>query len=231
MKTIFGVFAKQPIPGQVKTRLAASIGADAAASIYAAFLGDIIGRFADIADHRVIAFSPADPPAEEYFRGLAHGRYELWTQSMGSLGERMSAFFVEHLQRDSSVVLIGSDSPSLPRDLIDRAFDALETHDCVIGPATDGGYYLIGLRRWTNGLFDDVAWGGSSVLTQTVQNLTRKDFSLQVLPPWYDVDTLDDLLCLSGHLTALHAAGQSSETRNTERAIEQWMHDQSGDKS
>jgi len=228
METIFGVFAKQPIPGQVKTRLAATIGADAAVAIYEAFLADITRTFADVADLRVLGFSPDDAAAEEYFRSLADGKYELWAQPDSSLGARMAAFFIEHLTEESSVVLIGSDSPSLPRKLIDMAFTALEVDDCVIGPATDGGYYLIGLRRWNDGLFDDVNWGGPRVLAQTVRNLTEADFTLQLLPPWYDVDTLEDLDCLEGHLTALRVAGQSDVAPFTGDAIHQMKDERGG---
>ncbi len=225
METILGVFAKQPISGRVKTRLAATIGADAAASIYEAFLTDVTTHLTDMADRRVIGFSPDDAAAEEYFRTLAADRYVLWAQPDASLGGRMAAFFVEHVTEGSSVVLIGSDSPSLPRKLIDMAFTALEADDCVIGPATDGGYYLIGLRRWTDGLFDDVTWGGPRVLSQTVRNLTDAGLTLQLLPPWYDVDTLDDLYGLEGHLAALRAAGQPEVAPCTVDAIQHLIDD------
>ena len=105
----------------------------------------------------------------------------------------MSAFFIDHLKIAQRVVLIGSDSPSLPRTIVERAFDQLRSHDCVIGPATDGGYYLIGFRRWVDGLFANIDWSSPHVLGQTVRNLTAKECSLQLVSPWYDVDTLEDL--------------------------------------
>ncbi|MCA9074212.1 MAG: TIGR04282 family arsenosugar biosynthesis glycosyltransferase [Planctomycetaceae bacterium] len=223
METIFGVFAKQPISGRVKTRLAMDIGADAAATIYEAFLRDITQSFAGIADRCVIGHSGADENAEAYFDTIADGQYELWAQPDASLGERMGAFFVEHLTEDSAVVLIGSDSPTLPVPLIEMAFVALQQDDCVIGPAPDGGYYLIGLRRWVDGLFDDIEWDGANVLVHTVRNLTTKEYSLQLLPPWYDVDTIDDLYGLRGHLTALRAAGWSDVAPLTWDAVQSTM--------
>ncbi len=223
METIFGLFAKQPIPGKVKTRLAADIGPDAAAGLYAAFLADLTDRFPTTADRRIIGYSPANDIATQYFRELSGGRYELWAQPEASLGERMSAFFREMLQandtaeqpngtegqRESHVVLVGSDSPTLPVALVESALAALDRSDCVIGPAPDGGYYLIGLRRWAAGLFDNVDWGGAQVLEQTVRNITAHSFSLHLLPPWYDVDTLADLYGLRGHLAAMQAAGET----------------------
>ncbi len=223
MKTIFGLFAKQPIPGKVKTRLAADIGPAAAADLYAAFLADLKDRFEATADRRIIAYSPANDASTRYFRELAGGRYELWAQPEATLGDRMSAFFQEMLQANdtaerpngleeqpqSNVVLVGSDSPTLPAALVENALAALDQSDCVIGPAPDGGYYLIGLRRPVAGLFDNVAWGGSRVLEQTVRNMTAHNFSLHLLPPWYDVDTLDDLYGLRGHLAAMQAAEET----------------------
>lgn len=225
METIFGVFAKQPISGRVKTRLAADTGADAAASIYEAFLRDILQSFEGVADRCVIGHSPDDENAEAYFQSIADGHYELWAQPDASLGERMAAFFIEHLTNDSAVVLIGSDSPTLPAPLIEMAFVALQQDECVIGPAPDGGYYLIGLRRWGDGLFDEIEWDGANVLVQTVRNLQAKELSLQLLPPWYDVDTLDDLYGLQGHLTALRAAGWSDVAPLTWEAIQQLIND------
>ena len=239
MKTIFGLFAKQPIPGKVKTRLAADIGSLAAANLYEAFLADLTDRFHGTADRRIIGYSPANDAAVRYFHDLSGGRYELWAQPNASLGDRMDAFFVNWLSTDESrlqsetslrpetnlrsenkVVLIGSDSPTLPTALVDEAFAALDTVDAVIGPAPDGGYYLIGLRRGAPGLSDGVAWGGSHVLQQTVRNITAHNFSLHLLPPWYDVDTLDDLHGLQGHLATMRAAGETDLPPRTIRVDE-----------
>jgi rSAM/selenodomain-associated transferase 1 len=215
MRTIFGLFAKQPLPGHVKTRLAADIGPQAACRLYEAFLADLIDRFQTTADRRFLGHCPADRASTAYFQNLSQGRYELWSQPDGSLGRRMSAFFdmtgptaARDDRAETRVVLIGSDSPTLPRDLVDDAFAALGTSDCVIGPAVDGGYYLIGLRRWTPRLFDAIAWSSPLVLEQTVKNIAALNFSLQLLSPWYDVDSIDDVQALRGHLAALQAAGE-----------------------
>lgn len=226
METRFGLFAKQPIPGKVKTRLADAIGPDAAAELYDAFLTDLANRFAQVADRRILGYSPATAASTRFFQFLSAGRYDLWAQPDASLGRRMQQFFIEMLPpehtiepHETAVVLIGSDSPTLPRSLVADAFAALHTADCVIGPATDGGYYLIGLRRWTHGLFDHIDWGASRVLDQTVANLNAHNFRLQLLPPWYDVDTPDDLQTLRGHLAALRAAGDADRPMRTEQLL------------
>ncbi|MGD9858281.1 MAG: TIGR04282 family arsenosugar biosynthesis glycosyltransferase [Planctomycetaceae bacterium] len=226
METIFGLFAKQPISGKVKTRLAAEIGPAVAAQLYEAFLTDLLDRFQSAAHRRVLGFSPVGDAAADYFENLAAGRYELWTQPETSLGDRVQSFFEDMLSsevaRASSpgrVVLIGSDSPTLPRALIEQAFAALETKDCVIGPATDGGFYLIGLRRRSASLFDNIDWGESRVLDQIVRNVVAHDFSLHLLFPWYDVDTVDDLHCLRGHLAALSAAAEPDLAPRTRQLL------------
>lgn len=226
MKTIFGLFAKQPLPGHVKTRLAADIGPRAACRLYEAFLADLIDRFQATADRRLLGYSPADSASAAYFQDLSQQRYELWAQPDGSLGERIAAFFdmtgpaaARDDCEERRVVLIGSDSPTLPRSLVDDAFAALGTSDCVIGPAVDGGYYLIGLRRWTPRLFDGITWSTPHVLTQTARNIAALNYSLQLLPPWYDVDSINDVQTLRGHLAALQAAGDPNVAPQTYTAL------------
>lgn len=221
MRTL-GIFVKQPVPGRVKTRLADELGPEWAAQIYAAFLADVVDRFRNAADRKILGYSPANDEAANYFRILVDTAYELWPQPESSLGERMNAFFERFLRRESDqVVLIGSDSPTLPPDFVDQAFAELREHDCVLGPATDGGYYLIGLRRRIPAIFDEIEWSSSSVLDQTVARLATANGSLAVLPPWYDVDTVADWRLLCGHLRAFEHAGVPHDLPRTWRlAIE-----------
>src|SRR5262245_56662350 len=133
MGRVLGVFAKAPRPDQVKSRLAAEIGAAAAAMLYEAFLRDFLPRLATINANRVLAFaSTAD---REFFDTLCGAQFELQVQTAGDLGTRMSNFFSGHFARGASrIVLVGSDSPDLPLDRIERAFSELTRHDVVIGP-------------------------------------------------------------------------------------------------
>jgi rSAM/selenodomain-associated transferase 1 len=210
-----GVFARAPEPGRVKTRLAASLGDDAAARLHAAFVTDTLQRTAGIDACRVVAFTPDAPWARGWFQSLECGEYELWPQPGGDLGIRLSRFFAEKGDSEpEAAVVIGADSPTLPLERIEQAFERLNQHDCVVAPATDGGYVLIGLRldanptpRWRP-VFKGIDWGGPQVLDQTVERLQAAGLSHTLLPPWYDVDTIEDLRALRDHLAAMQAQGQ-----------------------
>ena len=117
---------------------------------------------------------------------------------------RRMGLFVEGQLRlgAEAVVLVGTDSPTLPLAFIEQAFHELERADVVLGPATDGGYYLVGCALRLPPIFDGIAWSSSHVLAETVSRLTDPSWRLALLPPWYDVDTLDDWHLLRGHLAA-----------------------------
>lgn len=206
--TTFGLFVKHPMPGRVKTRLAAELGTVRAAEVYGAFIEELVERFRATAERRVLCYSPATEEAQAHFTRIGGGDYVLWPQPEADLGLRMASFFADHLRgEEDRVVLIGSDSPTLPREFVDRAFAMLEHTDCVIGPATDGGYYLIGQRETCWPIFDGVDWSTSRVLAQTVERVSKSGARLELLPPWYDVDTADDWQFLMKHLRAMRAAG------------------------
>jgi glycosyltransferase A (GT-A) superfamily protein (DUF2064 family) len=116
------------------------------------------------------------------------------------------------------VVVVGSDSPGLPIEYVERAFTALDSHDVVIGPAMDGGYYLLGCRSKLPPVFDGIDWGSNRVLMQTVACLDAA-WRLAVLPPWYDVDRPDDWAMLAGHIAALRRAGEDPGMPHTEALV------------
>ncbi len=218
--TTLGLFGKHPQPGQVKTRLADEVGADIAARLYGAFMDDLAFRFRAGGDHRILGFWPADTAT--FFDQYARLGYELWPQPEGDLGQKISSFFQYALkQEDSRAVLIGTDSPTLPVEFVEQAFGMLQTVDCVLGPATDGGYYLIGLRRPTPALFENVAWSSANVLVQTVQRATAAGLSIDLLAPWYDVDDLRGLQMLAGHVRAMTCAGRAHPCPMTASVLEQ----------
>lgn len=234
---VLGLFAKRPLAGQVKTRLAAATSPAWAAQVADAFLHDTLARLEGVAADRVLAFAPDDENA--YFASVVGERYRLTLQGDGDLGRRMERFFSEQLATGAErVVLVGADSPTLPLDFITQAFRELERADVVLGPATDGGYYLIGLARRLPPIFDGISWSGPQVLAETVARLathrshlaprdvlshaeredygsTSPEWRLALLPPWYDVDTLDDWRMLQGHLAALQRAGIDPELPRT----------------
>jgi rSAM/selenodomain-associated transferase 1 len=214
-----GVFARQPVAGACKTRLAATIGPERAAALADAFIRDTLAMCGTIADSRSVAFTPETPEARRYFESVGGGRFGLWPQPEGDLGVRLAAFFDHSLQQFDRTAVIGTDSPSLPVEFIERTFESLREHDCVLGPAADGGFYLIGLRRRHAELFDEVEWSTSRVLGQIVERLRAARFSLGLLPVWYDVDTWDDLRLLRGHLAALRHARSACDLPATAEVL------------
>ena len=201
-RRILGIFAKQPTAGLVKTRLAAETSPAFAAFAAEAFLSDTLPRFGRLADKVILVFAPDS--AHAYFADLAAAHdMETLAQGDGDLGERLSRFFRSAADGDR-VVVIGSDSPSLPAKHVEQAFALLEQCNVVIGPATDGGYYLLGCRGWFPELFDGIAWSGPTVLRETVDRVRGR---LGLLPPWYDIDALADVHLLRGHIAAWRKAG------------------------
>jgi rSAM/selenodomain-associated transferase 1 len=205
LRRVLGLFAKWPIHGMVKTRLAAG-DAEWGVRVAHAFLLDSLQRLASIDAHRVLVFAPADREAE--FAAVAAGRFHLMPQHEGDLGQRLAAFFDQQKKAGvSAIVAVGTDSPTLPIEYIERAFAELENADVVVGPATDGGYYLIGCRPDHPPLFERISWSSGRVLAETIAALADPRWRLSVLPPWYDVDTPEDWTMLCGHISALRRAG------------------------
>ncbi|MDZ4687056.1 MAG: glycosyltransferase [Planctomycetaceae bacterium] len=270
---VLGIFAKEPKPGAVKTRLARDIGDAAAAAFYEACLNDLVERFIAIADQRWMGYAPLSNEAATYFQKLVNGRYQLWPQPDGDLGQRIEAFFTAAIsgedfktssggrgwtdQREGSpgeraedrgfaeaapapatppliselttthpsisAVLIGSDSPTLPTDMIDAAFVALQRTDIVLGPAADGGYYLIGARCRLDGWLDCVRWSTPWTLADTVDAAERHGLSLSLLPVWYDIDTADDLAAMWGHLRGQRACDPTIDVTRCEAWLSDWV--------
>ena len=207
MSSCVVLFAKNPEPGKVKTRLQSHLSAAAAARLYRAFLLDCTEELkAAKAEVKAIAYAPAD--AEEALRALLDEMddFAYVAQPETDLGGRMEALvqwgFAQGAER---VVLLGSDSPSLPAEYIDRALDLLREREVVLGPSTDGGYYLVGRQRGESQIFADVAWSTGEVLRQSLERLGAQ--SLGLLAPWYDVDTPAEAGFLKVHLEALARAG------------------------
>jgi rSAM/selenodomain-associated transferase 1 len=189
---VLGVFAKAPRLGNVKSRLAATIGHEQAARLYDAFLRDLRMRLTAVDASRVLVF--AEPDDRAYFAALCGDQFELQCQAGGDLGERMSHFFAGQFDRGAcKVVLIGSDSPDLPVHRISQAFQQLDDSDVVLGPCDDGGYYLIGMRRLVDGLLSCIEWSSSTVLAETIRRLRDRSVRFTLLESWYDVDVASDL--------------------------------------
>ncbi len=199
------VFVKNPIPGAVKTRLQTRYAPDQVAALYTAFVRDVLARAENIdVDRRVIAFDP--PDAESGVRALFGGGKAQWQfvpQVQDDLGARMREALVQQLDAGASAaVLIGTDIPSLPAYHITQAYDLLRAKDVVLGPSTDGGYYLVGVSKPVPEIFVDVEWSTPGVLSQTIDRVQRAGHTLGLVPPYFDVDTPDELDFLLAHARA-----------------------------
>jgi rSAM/selenodomain-associated transferase 1 len=188
------LFGKSPRNGDVKTRLANEIGTDHAVEFYKCSVKDILSLLESLNFRFKFCFWPPDA-AESLIDWLGSG-IEYTAQQGGNLGEKMKNAFIEAFEDNfQKVLIIGSDSPDLPAEFINKAFDELDRHGGVIGPSSDGGYYLIGFKKETYcpEAFDDILWSSSGVLEKTLEILERQQRRVYLLPEWHDIDTLADL--------------------------------------
>jgi rSAM/selenodomain-associated transferase 1 len=216
-KNKLGIFVRTPMAGEVKTRLVPPLSPDAASDLYTAFLRDLFERMAQAKVRPTVFY------AGESSRELESSVPEGWpmvAQRGPDLGARMAAAFDTLLAEPGSrAVLIGSDSPDLPLAHLKRGFQKLKHRDVVLGPAADGGYYLIGLRAPAPRLFEGVRWGESTVLAETVERIAREGLTLSLLPVWYDVDDAASLSLLRALCAARRASGGLC-LAHTERLLE-----------
>jgi len=192
------IFARLPERGRVKTRLARDLGDDRALHVYEAMLRDAlasIGTSSDGTEVEVMWVPTSNANAETLRR--AFGDRALAMQSGETLGERLAMAFSErfYFQHTSKIIAVGVDDPTLPRALIDCAFAILDSCEWVVGPAVDGGYYLIGCRAasFDVDIFNDVDWGTDRVLGATLGRIGEWQSSVAVLPERRDIDVAGDL--------------------------------------
>lgn len=196
------VFAKAPVPGQVKTRLVPPLTEEQAAAVHEASLMDVVRQGLTM---RVdVSIRHDDAPGSSVFFARTFPDLERRAQGSGNLGRRLERTFDAEFAGDAErVAIIGSDSPTLPSSALTHAFAALDRQDVVLGPALDGGYYLIGLRRrgWPEArvLLSDVPWSSERVLRATLDRLEGTGLSAELLTPWYDIDRIEDLRLAASH--------------------------------
>lgn len=188
------VMVKAPMAGTVKTRLTPPLSPDDAVQLAAAFAQDVVAGVTQAEVAVVIAHAPAEgrPLLEALLPSGLH-----WTPQRGeNLGERMFQAMIDaQAQGFGPLIVIGTDSPTLPTAFLTQAISALHLDDAdiTLGPTEDGGYYLVGTQRPLPGLFDAVAWSTPLAFAQTADNAVRLGLRCLALPPWYDIDTSDDL--------------------------------------
>jgi rSAM/selenodomain-associated transferase 1 len=186
------VVAKRPEPGRTKTRLCPPLSNEQAADLYECFLRDTLEIMRRVpCDRRAIVYLPDD--ARDYFHALAPDM-DLIQQKGESLGERLDNLLTEVLaDGTATAVVMNSDSPTLPEAYISQAFEQLDVADVVLGPAVDGGYYLIGMKKPHPHLLRQVQMSTSHVLQDTLDLAAKNRVCVSLLPAWYDVDTVEEL--------------------------------------
>jgi len=202
-----GLMAKAPIAGEVKTRLVPPLTPAEAAALNICFLRDMATNIAAVTAERaaegLVVYTPSG--AEAAFDGIVPEGFELLAQRGNSLGARLCNATRDLLETGyTSVCLINSDSPTLPRSTLDLAIEALASDGdrVVLGAADDGGYYLIGLKHAHPNLFERIAWSTVDVLAHTVERATEISLEVEMLPRWYDVDDAGTLSRLCEELFA-----------------------------
>jgi len=191
------LFVKVPEKGCVKTRLARDFNDDFAVRLYESMALDTIDTLKRIPFPFRICYSP--PDALDRMQAWLGREQVYMPQSGEDLGERMEQAFVRVLSEGMNrVSLIGSDIPGLSPGILTEAFNALESKDAVIGPADDGGYYLIGFNKegFEPGVFHDMIWSTDTVFQETVARLERAARKVHLLPQCRDIDRKDDLAAL-----------------------------------
>ncbi len=201
--TAVAIMAKAPRAGEVKTRLCPPLSSDEAAELYHCFLQDKVAQVQAVKGAQpVLSYTPQGEVA--FFEGLAPD-FLLLPQEGPDLGARLAHTFGELFARGHRIVCaIDSDSPTLPSSYLTRAVTLLGQPevDLLLGPSEDGGYYLIGLKHLHRELFEGISWSSDRVLHQTRERAAALCLRVVSLPPWYDVDTPEDLARLERDLTA-----------------------------
>ncbi len=217
------VFARAPHLGRVKTRLTPPLTQQQALDLHQAFVEDTLEKLARFRrpglERWLYLSQPSSPEQLDVPPAWSSA-----LQTGDDLGARMEGTFRQAYEDGRErVVIVGSDSPTLPLDYLDQAYQALAAHDVVLGPAEDGGYYLVGSSRFVPELLRGITWGSSRVLEQSTEALSRAGRSFHLLPSWYDVDTAKDLLRLEKELLGLQAVPRPGFPRRTAAALASFL--------
>jgi len=212
------IFAKAPVKGHVKTRLATDMDETDVVNLYKHFVSDILYKIKSTGLPHKIFYDP--PGTEALMADWLGADNDFVLQKGEDLGERMeNAFMKLFVNNITRAVIIGTDSPDLPEAYIMDAFSGLEKNDAVIGPAVDGGYYLIGFNKDSivPEVFANMPWGTGVVFEKSMAILNNQNLSVHMLPKWRDVDTLNDLKYLIQSLKKNPAIARQTSSFLTNR--------------
>ncbi len=205
MRTVAAaIVCKTPEPGKSKTRLSPPLRPEDCAAISACFIQDLAATISDlIADGGVTGYALYTPVGSEpRLRGLIPAHFEIHPQRGDAFGERLMYGAIDLLERHKGVILINSDSPTLPLSILRDTVAAINAGDnVVLSPAHDGGYTLIGLSRMHTRLFEDIPWSTSSVHELTLERAAEIDLPVVNVDGWYDVDDASSLQMLESEFS------------------------------
>jgi len=192
------LFVRYPEPGRVKTRLAAILGAERAATLYRAMAEDCLKVALSLAAPLTLACDP--PGAEGKVKAWLGVEAEYTAQSEGDLGERMAASLAAAFATGARrVLLMGSDVPDAPPEHLRQGFELLEAGGSVLAPTADGGFWCVGFHAesFRPDVFFEIPWSSPETLNAALQRLNATAGPLSLLPVWYDIDTVNDLKALT----------------------------------
>ena len=212
------IMAKEPKVGSTKTRLCPPLNLDEAAELYEALLWDTVEMVEGVQDiDLAIAITP--PESSDYFKRITHSKTILIPVSCADIGECLVYVLNQLINMGyQRVMALNSDGPSLPPEYIHIAHQNLDLYDLVLGPAHDGGYYLVGFKKMHTSIFRGIDWSTDQVLKQTLQKAEQLNLSVHLLPTWYDIDTAADLDRLQDELERL----PTESLKHTRQFLDQW---------
>jgi rSAM/selenodomain-associated transferase 1 len=182
---VIAVFVRNPELGKVKTRVAAEVGDEKALEIYHSLLEITFQTLLDFDENVVLYLT-------HHLDDFKNLPFERALQSSGDLGQKMFTTFSELCKRYHNVILIGSDCPYITPQILQEAIHKLSDHDVLIGPSTDGGYYLIGMKQPNASLFDNISWSTDAVLQETIDRVKKNNLSYALLKSLTDIDYYKD---------------------------------------
>jgi uncharacterized protein len=199
------LFARDPVLGKVKTRLSPFLNDETILQLYTCFLHDSLDKIRQVENADLfIGVAPSNQSG--FFTGMPGADMRIFVQEGKELGDKMRRAIQDRFAEGyEKVVIIGSDSPSLPVSYIEQALAS--DKDMVLGPSTDGGYYLIGMKGKLTEVFEGVTWGTEKVLQETCDHLVPGGVALELLPVWYDIDGPEDLKFFKTHLQLIEQSG------------------------
>jgi len=187
-KKVVIIFIKNPELGKVKTRLAKTVGDEKALKIYKGLMDHTRKVVTQIDSKKLLFYSEWINENDEWSPSM----FSKHLQPIGNLGNRMSVAFEEGFKNEGPVLIIGSDCPGLSSTIVQQAFSVLEKKDFVIGPALDGGYYLLGMRAFSPSLFQEINWSTETVKEETVQKIEALGKTYEELEELSDIDYEED---------------------------------------